>query len=87
MSVPMASPNTSIHSLQVLLGLGLIAWVATFLWIHGPDVILPYLGLQTVTSGVFAFFMWKAEQTNQDTDSNPDPVIPDPGEEQEPTAP
>jgi len=83
----MASPNTSVRSLQVLLGLGLVAWVATFLCIHGPDVILPYLGLQIMTSGVFAFFMWKAEQTSQRNDSNPDPAIPDAGEEQEHTAP
>jgi hypothetical protein len=44
------------------LGLGLIAWVATFLWVHGPGVILPYLAIQIVTSGVFAFFMWKTEK-------------------------
>ncbi|MDA0588910.1 MAG: hypothetical protein O2820_14045 [Planctomycetota bacterium] len=50
------------QSLRLYLGLGLIAWVATFLMVHGPDVILSYLAIQIVTSGIFAFFMWKTEK-------------------------
>ena len=37
-------------------------WGRTFLWVHGPGVILSYLAIQIVTSGVFAFFMWKTEK-------------------------
>jgi hypothetical protein len=58
----MPSSNSSPQSLRLYLGLGVIAWVATFLMVHGPGVILPYLAIQIVTSGVFAFFMWKAEK-------------------------
>lgn len=50
------------YSLRLYLGLGLIAWVATFLMVHGPEVILSYLSIQIVTSGIFAFFMWKTEK-------------------------
>jgi hypothetical protein len=58
-----SSNNSSPQSLRLYLGLGLIAWVATFLMVHGPGVILTYLAIQIVTSGVFAFFMWKTEKT------------------------
>ncbi|MFP6764515.1 MAG: hypothetical protein VB858_12885 [Planctomycetaceae bacterium] len=83
----MASPNTSIRSLQVLLGLGLVAWVAIFIFVHGWDVILPYLCLQIATSGVFAFFMWKAEHSRVSADSNREPVMPDAGKEQQSATP
>lgn len=59
----MSSPKQITQSPRILILIGLAAWIATFVAIHGPQVILGYLALQIVTSGVFAYFMWKAEQT------------------------
>lgn len=58
----MSSQKPTTQSPRFLILIGLAAWIATFIAIHGPKVILGYLALQIVTSGVFAFFMWKAEQ-------------------------
>lgn len=58
----MSSQKSTTQSPRVLILIGLAAWIATFIAIHGPWVILGYLALQIVTSGVFAYFMWKAEQ-------------------------
>ena len=58
----MSSQKQTPQSPRFLILIGLAAWIATFVAIHGPKVILGYLALQIVTSGVFAYFMWKAEQ-------------------------
>ncbi|MBE85206.1 MAG: hypothetical protein CME21_21835 [Gemmatimonadetes bacterium] len=58
----MSSQKSTTQSPRVLILIGLAAWIATFIALHGPKVILGYLALQVVTSGVFAYSMWKAEQ-------------------------
>lgn len=58
----MSSQKSTTQSPRVLILIGLAAWIATFVAIHPFQVILGYLALQLATSGVFAYFMWKAEQ-------------------------
>lgn len=58
----MSSQKQTTQSPRFLILIGLVAWITTFIAIHGPKVILGYLALQVVTSGVFAYFMWKAEK-------------------------
>lgn len=67
--MPSQKPNN--QSLRFLLIVGLVAWIATFIVVHGPGVILSYLALQVVTSGVFAWFMWKAEHQPGSSSSLP----------------
>ncbi|MBI1310977.1 hypothetical protein GC176_06680 [bacterium] len=57
----MKDPKTA-PKLGMLLGSALLAWAVTCFLMHGP-VILAYVGLQAITSGIFAWQMFKIQES------------------------
>ena len=60
----------------VLLVSGLVVWAIACYFLHG-SAILMYIGIQAITSGIFAWEMCRIEKTTQ---SKRPAVVTDPGQ-------
>ena len=55
--------KTTSHLALLLVG-GLITWTVACLLLHGPAILM-YIGIQTITSGIFAWEMHRLEKTTR----------------------
>ncbi len=72
----MSTQKSLIPRLSILIPTLLAVWLATVVALHGPAMIA-YVVLHIVTTGVFAFGMWKVEKKHGSTvaTGGPSPML------------
>lgn len=70
-----ASRSSNRLQISTLICGSLAAWGLSCLLVHGP-VILAYVGIQAVTSGVFAVAIYRAEKAHQNSRIQPSTARP-----------